>query len=173
MKVQVIRAGNRVQRFHTKEVLRKETVGHHCANVAGLLVEIYHRAHRTLPPPVLLTHALFHDSAEQHTGDVPAPAKWGNIDLREALHSAELRFCSDSGIPILWMRLSPSEQQVFRFADAFDCWVFFMEEKRLGNRMVDWIPAKRQMILALEALPPSYSNVAYELIEEVESYVCK
>ena len=59
--------GSEVKRFHTLTTHQLETVGHHSHGVACLTLMLNPDASREL-----IIAALFHDLAEQHTGDVDA-----------------------------------------------------------------------------------------------------
>src|SRR6266404_3521005 len=62
-----------VQRFHTEKFVgTKETVFHHSASAALILIEILgEECSRTL-----IKAALIHDLPESVIGDIPAPVKW-------------------------------------------------------------------------------------------------
>jgi len=68
--LQFIINGSEVKRFHTLTTLQTETVGHHSHGVACFTLLLDPDASRQL-----LLAALFHDLAEQYTGDIPSPAK--------------------------------------------------------------------------------------------------
>lgn len=68
----MLRDGMNVERFHTIPSAGRQTVGHHTANVIGLLYLAYVP---DLPPEYLLKAALVHDMPEAFTGDTPANVK--------------------------------------------------------------------------------------------------
>ena len=124
-----LRSANSVKRCHTFHTLVEETVGHHSANVAGLLILVY-RAEDQIPSSELLCAALFHDYAEQFTGDVPAPAKWASRDLKLSLQNLE----DTLGTPS-W-DLTVQEELELKWADSFDFWCKCLEELALGNSLI-------------------------------------
>jgi len=125
-----IRAGNRVKRYHTQEILKEERVGQHCANVCAILIDLYHPH---LPPADLLVYALRHDVAEQYTGDMPANVKKERPALKVAMEEVEMDWELEH-----WPRSRPTDvdMAVFKFADAMDCALKCCEELLMGNRMV-------------------------------------
>jgi len=140
-----IRQGNLVKRYHTLELLKEETVGQHCANVAGILIALYTPV---MPPADLLVHALTHDVHEQWTGDVPANIKKDNALLDRALYEAEMLWERENNWPRL--AFSVEEWALFKFADSLDCALTCLHELRLGNGTLFNV-AKRAKVYALDA----------------------
>lgn len=119
------RGGNAVKRFHTTNLLVPETVGHHSAGVAYLCYLI--NPGGAMPRPELLLAALTHDHVEQHTGDIPAPAKWAHPALAHALESAEKDYETHN-----W-GLASEEQRVLKQADMLDLVLKCQEEVMMYN----------------------------------------
>ena len=69
-----------VTRFHTLRTIRQQSVAHHSWGVATLLLHVWPEA-----PASVLRAALWHDVAEIETGDMPAPIKWANPELKKEL----------------------------------------------------------------------------------------
>jgi len=117
------RAGNAVKRFHTVNLLVEETVGHHSANVAMLcnLLTNYQ------PSANLLKAALYHDLAEQFTGDVPATAKWMYPGLKKVLAIIEQDQLPD-------IVLTEDEERILKQADMLDLCYKAAEEMAMGNK---------------------------------------
>lgn len=134
------RRGNNVKRFHTTRRIQGETVGHHSANVCAILLRLYPNISRDL-----LVAALVHDLPEQVTGDIPAPAKWGDLILRDCLYDAETEFINDNDIPD--PELTPQELSMLKIADMTDLVLSCLEEINMGNKHarellnngLDWI----------------------------------
>ena len=113
-----IRRGMKVKRFHTEQLLTEDTVGHHSANVAALILWLYRPARPTV---TLLEAAILHDVAEGSVGDSPAQAKWRHKPLHEALHYLENVAWQDHNELPPHHVISSDEEIVLRFADSMDC----------------------------------------------------
>lgn len=117
--------GSRVARFHTTPTIKQETVGHHTSLVAGILLLVW-------PEKVtveLLHYAIFHDSAEFITGDVPSPAK--RLMDRTALDGLETRVMESHGIRLI--KLTEDQRKIFKFADNLAGLATCVFELRMGN----------------------------------------
>jgi 5'-deoxynucleotidase YfbR-like HD superfamily hydrolase len=125
-KVLTFRAGMNVSRYHTIRLIVPESVGHHSANVAWLVTVL-----SDSPSKNLIRAALLHDVAEQHTGDIPATAKWSSKYLSSALTEMEDKFHSDNGLDMPW--LSAYEQRTLKQADMLDLCLKMVEELAMGN----------------------------------------
>lgn len=128
MNYRMFRLGMQVKRLHTRNVAVSETVGHHTANVCGLLLALYAPA---LPPAALLVAALLHDAPEGYTGDVPANVKVDNPELKEALLVSENRFKDLLRAPVC--ELTSFEIYVLKFADSVELAYKCLEEMEMGN----------------------------------------
>jgi len=127
-RLDILRAGASVQRYHTWRTLRQQTVGEHTHGVTTILIDI--------TPPDLLTPALlcacaYHDISELLTGDLPSPAKREYPELKKAAHDATTDFETDMG---LIMGRSPEQQRLLRWADTMECCLWALEELYMGNR---------------------------------------
>jgi len=125
LQLQLLNRGNLVNRFHTTPTIKQETVGHHSATVAGILLILW----PTLVDVDLLKYAIFHDSAEFITGDVPSPAKKSMdrtaLDLLEAGVYRNHEFVLPD--------LSPIQRKIFKFADNLAGVSACASELRMGN----------------------------------------
>lgn len=166
MNLQLTRKSNNVRRYHTETLIKEETVGQHCANVAATIIYLYKESSTGLPSAPLLMSALQHDVSEVYTGDVPAPAKWGNplLDAQLRLEDKAFRRAND----VLPFFLTQLEYQVFKFADIFDVLCKCDEENSLGN---DTLHEMRQRavdaaIVAAKDIPDvKLRTAAVELLE--------
>ena len=131
MELNVVRKGNQVKRYHTVNLLVPETVGHHSANVAGILIAIFHPVN---PNGNLLCAALTHDWAEQFTGDVPATAKWISPSLAHAVKQMEEAWHEAIPLPRPGITLTNDEEALLKFADTYDLVVKCEEEIAMGNQ---------------------------------------
>lgn len=152
------RAGTKVRRFHTEDVIVPETVGHHTCN-ASLIAICITRGEVSKP---LLMALLMHDLAEQKTGDIPAPAKWESEALREALHNLE------DTLDLPHHGLSVNEQILLKFCDYADLGFKAMYEESLGNRTAAGI--RDNIVGALYKLPLE-SHPYRKPMNDVRSYI--
>lgn len=127
------------RRFHTVPTIGYQTVAEHSGRVAMMLMMICEN-----PSANLLKAALIHDLPECVTGDIPAPAKWRNPDLSQALHRIERKFEDDTG---LFVELNSEEEMLLKFADSLECGFFCVDQMMLGNRNLE----------------PSYHNIINHL----------
>jgi 5'-deoxynucleotidase YfbR-like HD superfamily hydrolase len=120
------RNGNKVKRYHTVDTLVSETVGHHSANVAQIVLALYPACSKEL-----LVAALNHDLAEQYTGDVPATAKWASSRLASALKEVEEGYMLPFAVD-----LTSHEKCLLKQADMLDLCFKCVEELQLGNKQI-------------------------------------
>lgn len=118
--------GADVKRYHTVNTLTSETVGHHSHGVAALCLLFQPNASASL-----LKAALLHDLAEQHTGDIPSPAKY-ELGIAFTIDQVEDRLMIEAGIepPCL----TADEQRILKFADWAHGALFCTKEIALGNK---------------------------------------
>jgi len=116
------------RRFHVERFIGEQTVFHHSASTALLLLQ-------TLGPACsanLLKAALCHDLEEGITGDIPAPAKWACGNTLEAL---EAKVRATFGIP--FPELTAEEQDYLKAADFLDATFTCLEQRLMGNTLID------------------------------------
>lgn len=156
-------AGAEVTRYHTVTTLQRESVGHHSHGVACLTLLLNPDASRTL-----LIAALYHDLAEQQTGDIPSPAKreYGIADQVEGL---ELRLMREAGLH--YPPLTPSEERTLKLADIAHGALFCIREMSLGNRRMRAV-YDRYISYAKQMLLIGNEVELFNLIEEM-SNECK
>lgn len=124
-----LRVGGRVKRWHTVQTLKEETVAQHTYGVISMLVDLCNGK----PSAKLLMAALYHDIAEQFTGDIPATTKWNYPEIATAIKNAELDIETRMGAVL---ELTPEESLLLKAADMLDlCW-FCLEDRALGNKNV-------------------------------------
>jgi 5'-deoxynucleotidase YfbR-like HD superfamily hydrolase len=119
-----------IRRYHTVNYSAiQDTVGHHTANVIGLLYFLYD----DVPPLGVVSNALYHDCLELLTGDIPATAKWSDAQFNEALTKLEEKLAKKLGIPIF--KMSEQETNLVRYADIMDVCLKSIDEVMVGNQM--------------------------------------
>lgn len=152
--IRMIRNGNRVKRYHTVDTLVTETIGHHSANVAHIVLAINLHCRKEL-----LVAALFHDIAEQYTGDVPATAKWASEKLAKALKEVEESYAMGYA-----ENLTARERCILKQADMLDLCFKCFEEYQLGNKQI--LPLIRRGFQFLRDNNPD--PVTLYLVKELE-----
>jgi len=124
------RAGN-VQRYHTWEHIKPQTVADHSWNVQRILLAIYPEA-----PRHLLIHCLVHDVGEL-VGDIPYPVKSKNPVLKGEMDKLErkthLSMCIPWGLPAP-QSLTDEEKKIFKLAEYLEMWETALFEIWYGNR---------------------------------------
>ena len=129
--LELVLKGGRVSRFHTKPLVKPETVAEHSYLVAWVATIMC--AGR--PSANLLLACLAHDGPEFRLGDVPSPTK-RLMGMSEAFAEAEASIFKDAGLPDYERCLTPKEAEVLKFADNFAGWLKCEYERRLGNTLL-------------------------------------
>lgn len=124
-----IRKGGHVKRYHTHQCHHPGTVADHSWFVAWLAGELWQKVYREPMPSELYRYALEHDMAEFDTGDVPGWAKSTWKPLKESLDQVELTRMTE--LQLQW----PSQEirAVVKAADQLDVLFWALEERRMGN----------------------------------------
>ena len=136
MNLTYFREAMNVKRFHTESLIREDTIGHHSANVAGIIMYLYYPE---IPSGNLLAAALCHDVAERTTGDTPATAKWASKILKDALLRMETGVHEKNEIHFPDYILSNDEVNMLKFADGVELGLKCMHERDMGNSTVEYI----------------------------------
>lgn len=129
-KVLLMRDAGVVKRSHTCRTLMDRNVAEHSHGVA-MLVLLLHMEAGMVPSAQLLAAALTHDLSELATGDVPAPVKRNNEDVRQALHRISVAWEEEHGIRFY---LTDQEADLLLWCDRMDFALFALEEVTMGNR---------------------------------------
>lgn len=159
-----VRKGLSVERFHTNYRLRRETVGHHSANVCAILLYLDPDCRKEL-----LAYVILHDVAEAHTGDVPAPAKWGSLPLHDALACAEADYLIRCRIPHYYGTLTHEERALAKLADMTDLVMSSIEEVNMGNRYAEQLVSNGKAYIMGLQVPKAVQARALKLIDEVQN----
>lgn len=113
-------------RYHNTGIDKKQTIAEHMWGVA-LILEKIHPATRDL-----LLMALVHDCPEVVTGDIPAPFKWDNPQVKEYLRSSEdkwllsHRYSTESGF-------EKEDLLALKWADSLEGLWFTTRQARKGD----------------------------------------
>jgi 5'-deoxynucleotidase YfbR-like HD superfamily hydrolase len=157
----------RTKRFHTTADYSGaplQSVGEHSWGVAIFCLEIAKRLGGTASAELLKT-ALLHDAEEHLTGDLPAPTKWRFPELANAMRKAEAVVREELGIEA--HKLTEQEQQVLKWADALELYMYAFRRVRDGARtyreIIDNIAAHMRMNLPQW---PATLEIKYEIERE-------
>lgn len=114
-----------VKRYHTRRVLRTQTVGAHSFNMLLLIDQVCPDARKEV-----FLAVMHHDLPEFFTGDMPAPIKRMNQRL-----SFELEAIEEQLAPLYRdFRLTPDEVKLVKWCDTMELVLWCLEEVELGNR---------------------------------------
>lgn len=117
--------GAAVSRYHTVDLLKSETVGHHSHGVAMLCFLIDPSAGKEL-----LVAALLHDLPEQKVGDIPSPVK-RQLKVKQEIDKLENDALVDAGLQ--FPALHPREKVILKLADIFHGALKCAREINMGN----------------------------------------
>lgn len=159
-RLSALRRGGHTRRFHTERFIGEETVGQHSFGVACIITLIEDK-----PSAELLMAALFHDIAEQDTGDIPAPVKWAHPDLKILLQSIEDLFHHRHDQQ-LSPNLSAREHVALKWADSLDLLCTAIEQVELGNR--NMCKVVMRIVSFLHNYEPHFKGL--ELLKKLEEY---
>ena len=170
-----LRRGATVTRYHTHRVLRPQSVGEHSHGVALIALELWRETFwrktyaSELPPAWLLLAALEHDLAEGQVGDMPSPAKRRHPALHAALTNAELAESERLELGA-HEHLGPEASDILRMADQLEFLCYALDERRLGNTDMGRVFARgalgiRKRLDALDHRP--FQPAAMRLLEEI------
>ena len=120
-----------IKRYHTLPTIGEQTNATHSWGVAVIATYL----HPNLSAKILLK-ALMHDVGEIETGDIPAPVKWENPELKKQLHLLEEKVAKNLEIDY---ELTEYEQTIFKQADMFELLFFCVKQRRLGNRHINHV----------------------------------
>lgn len=111
-------------------MLREQSVGEHCWQVATLYIEIF-----GTPRSEVFVYILHHDSGEQWAGDLPFGTKSQTPGLKQAMNYAEENGRSKLGIKLPDLELI--EYTKIKICDLLEMWETGVHERNLGNRYAD------------------------------------
>ena len=120
--------GSDVTRYHTLKTHTRETVGHHSHGVAMLCFLL-----TPTPSRSVLVAALFHDLAEQYTGDIPSPAK-RVLNISQTVNDYEHQILKNNGI--IMPELTNEESRLLKLADIAHGALFCVKEMQMGNKSI-------------------------------------
>ena len=165
-----------IRRWSLMKSVSDENIAEHSAQVAQIahaLAVIGNKIYgKDLNADRICTLALYHESSEVITGDLPTPIKYYNPEIREAYKSIEsvansklLSMLPDElkneYAPLVEQDVDSYEHRLVKAADKLSAYVKCVEELKSGNREF----AKAEIALNKEL-------TAYRQLEEV-NYFCE
>ena len=127
-KLQRIRNGGNVKRYHTIPIIREQSNAAHSWGVAVLFDQLW-----GVKSMNGVRASLYHDCAEYVTGDIPAPIKRSSKNVKEAINEVEHKFNTELGITV---DLNKEDQVKVKFCDCLEGALFCLEELEMGNKMI-------------------------------------
>ena len=104
--------------------------------------------------------ALFHDASEILTGDLPAPIKYYNPEIKKAYKQIEAVSCEkllallppelQAGYRPLLLESDPGTAKIVKAADKLSAYIKCVEELKAGNR--EFLSAEEQTRRAIEEM---------------------
>lgn len=155
------RRAGRVTRYHAQTLLRSEDVATHTFGLMNLLVIM---TGGTIRGELLLA-ALAHDMGEYATGDIPSPVKRAmDQDSRDEIRALEdIAMVAIHENGALW-KISDWEYLLLKSADNLDGLLKCIEEKRMGNYMIEECGENYANYLSTQ-LPALGGGPAAELVQ--------
>ncbi len=160
-RITAIRDAGAVRRFHILRTNAQQTVAEHSYGVAVLVCELQPTASTNL-----LRAALFHDTHERATGDMPSTAKWAFPELAKAMHSAESRWNAENGFNYE-CTLTDEEKEILHYCDYLELLLWSLEQFNMGNTYASG-PAKNILQALVQLTPPTpYARAVFDGIRNV------
>ena len=151
--------GAAVSRYHTVDLLKAETVGHHSHGVAMLCLLIDPNASRDL-----LVAALLHDLPEQGVGDIPSPVK-RKLQMKEELERLEAELLAEVGLE--HPELTEEEHVVLKLADVFHGALKCAREVNMGNSSIRVVFDRYVEYAGELPFPTPHTEEIYSVIKEM------
>ena len=124
---EILRSG-KVTRFHTNPEVTKQEVSAHSWGVAVICDHLFPNCSKRL-----LLACLYHDSAELVTGDIPAPLKWDNADVKKHFDRLEKIVESDMGIDHI-LNLSYEDKLRLKMCDMLEGMTYTLSKFQSGEK---------------------------------------
>ena len=128
-KLQKIRNGGNIKRYHTIPTIREQTNAAHSWGVAVLFDQLWGKQATATG----IKASLYHDCAEYLTGDLPAPIKKSSKEVTKVIKQLEDDFNAELDIAI---DINKEDQVKVKFCDCLEGALFCLEELEMGNKMI-------------------------------------
>ena len=125
----IIEAGT-VARYHTRAGIPPQSTAEHSWGVALMLYRVceYFETHVTQE---MMLYALVHDLPERQTGDIPAPMKWDNPEIRHAIDITESAWYGRNDMS--FDKLNREQKQLVKYADWLEAICYLARQVSYGN----------------------------------------
>lgn len=115
LKIQQLVESGQVLRYHVEPIPNRQTNAQHSWGVAAIITMIHDD-----PSANLLKAAIFHDAGERVAGDMPAPFKWANPDIKGRLDDFEDSILLEYGVYKYVAALTEAEHKLLKLADYLE-----------------------------------------------------
>lgn len=123
--------------------------------------------------------ALYHDTAEVVSGDLPTPIKYFNEDMKGAYAEIEdsilnkfiglaPEFAKDEYTEYLRPNTETDEYVIMKIADKLSAYIKCIEEEAVGNHEFD--TSKGRLTKSLDALVPDHPELKYFMDNYIEGF---
>ncbi len=130
-KLNICRAGLKVNRLHTIPHIQPYNNGFHSANATLIAMELC--LSNNMIANACIVWMLLHDIAEGYTGDIPANVKVENPFLAIHLKEIEARW---ENLNIDLPNLTDKQRRICKAADLIELGFFCLDELTMGNKNV-------------------------------------
>jgi len=171
-----------INRWGLMRNTKEENVSEHSLEVAVLahaltIIQKY-RLDKKVNPEKTVLYAIYHDSSEIFTGDLPTPVKYFNSTIKTAYkdveHSANKRLLSllpDDFYNEFEPILIPKEEEVhiwktIKAADKISAYIKCLEEEKTGNK--EFTKATQSILIEIENMNREDVNIFME--EFIQGY---
>ncbi len=171
-----------INRWGLMRNTKEENVSEHSLEVAVLahalaIIQKY-RLNMNVNPEKTVLYAIYHDSSEIFTGDLPTPVKYYNSNIKTAYkdveHSANQRLLNllpDDFYKEFEPILIPKDEEIeiwktIKAADKISAYIKCLEEEKSGNK--EFIRAKQSILEELNNMNREDVNIFMD--EFIEGY---
>lgn len=172
-----------IRRWSLMRSVRDENIMEHSAQVAmlahALALITNERCEEKVDVEKTVLYALYHESSEVMTGDLPTPIKYRNEKIRDSYHEIEAEACGkllDMLPEPLRAEMSKSilpdadtaECRIMKCADKLSAYIKCLEELRAGNK--EFSKAAATISRELEEKAQEFPALRYFMSEFIPSF---